>query len=109
MRTLRFIVDDQIIKQDPNCDFTNLVPGTEGYLHAYFSFSPAWNNCLKVAAFHSPMGKEYPPQVLKDGHMCVIPAEALKFRKFCIKIIGKKDGYRINTNTITITQDGGKV
>ena len=40
MRTLKFIVEGQIIKQDPSCDFTNLVPGTEGYLRAEFSFSP---------------------------------------------------------------------
>lgn len=108
MRTLRFIVDDQIIKQDPNCDFTNLVPGSEGYLQAYFSFSPAWNGCAKVAAFYSTMGKEYQPQVIKDG-LCLIPAEALAKKQFVIKVIGKKAGYKINTNFVTVTQDGGKV
>lgn len=38
MRTLKFIVDEQIIRQDPNCDFSNLVPGSKGYLQAYFHF-----------------------------------------------------------------------
>lgn len=28
MRTLSFIVDGQIIKQNPECDFGNLIPGT---------------------------------------------------------------------------------
>ena len=28
MRTLSFIVDKQIITKDPECDFSNLIPGT---------------------------------------------------------------------------------
>lgn len=28
MRTLKFIVEGQAIKQDPNCDFSGLIPGT---------------------------------------------------------------------------------
>ena len=39
MRTLKFIVDGQILRQDPTCDFSNIVPGTEGYLIAEFAFS----------------------------------------------------------------------
>ena len=39
MRTLKFIVNGQIIKQDPKCDFSNLIPASEGYLVAEFSFS----------------------------------------------------------------------
>lgn len=34
MRILKFIVDKQIIRRDPNCDFSNLVSGTKGYLKA---------------------------------------------------------------------------
>ena len=51
MRTLKFIVHDQIVEKDPKCDFDNLVPGTEGYLRAVFSFSPEWDDCVRVAAF----------------------------------------------------------
>ena len=47
MRTLKFIVEGQIIKQDPNCDFSNLVPGTEGYLRAEFSFSRSGKDVQK--------------------------------------------------------------
>jgi hypothetical protein len=107
MRTLKFIVDDQIIKQDPNCDFTNLVPGTDGYLQAHFSFSSAWDGCVKVAAFSSALGTEYNPQILKDGKTCVIPSEALKKQIFKVRVIGKKDGCKINTNYVIVNQDGG--
>lgn len=90
MRTLRFMVDRQLIKQDPNCDFTGLVPGTEGYLKAEFSFSPEWEGCVKVASFFSVMGNEFPPQILTDGKTCMIPEEALRNRVFKIKVLGRR-------------------
>lgn len=108
MRTLRFIVEDQIIKQDPNCDFNDLVPGTKGYLQAEFVFSPEWNGFVKVATFHSIMGKEYPPQVLKDGKTCTIPVEALKRRTFKVGVIGKKNGVNMTTNKVAVSQNGGR-
>ena len=107
MRTLNFIVDGQIINKDPDCDFGNLVPGTEGYVRAHFSFSPEWNGCVKVASFWSAMGKEYPPQVLADGVSCMIPSEALERYSYGIQIIGKKENYKISTNMIEVRQDGG--
>lgn len=108
MRTLKFIVNKQDIKEDPNCDFTGLVPGTEGYLQAEFSFSKEWDGCTKVAGFYSRMGKEYPPQVLEDGKTCMIPAKALKGQVFGVRVVGKKDGLRMITNKVLVLQNGGK-
>ena len=108
MRTLRFIVEGQLIKQDPNCDFTGLIPGTEGYLNAEFTFSPEWTGCVKVASFYSAMGDEFPPQILMDGKSCKIPARALKNRVFKIKMLGKRNNYKIQTNKVEVNQNGGK-
>lgn len=108
MRTLKFIVNEQIIARDPNCDFEGLVPGTEGYLQAEFSFSPEWSGCAKVAAFYSMMGQEYPPQVLADGRTCLIPAEALKRRIFKVQVIGKSASKKMTTNKLTVNQNGGR-
>lgn len=108
MRTLKFIVDGQVITPVPECDFGGLVPGTDGYLKAEFSFSPEWQGCNKVAAFYSALGKEYSPLVLKDGRTCVIPTEALKKRVFKIKIFGSNGKTTIQTNKVTIRQNGGK-
>lgn len=107
MRTLKFIVEDQIIKQDPNCDFDGLVPGSEGYLKAEFSFSPEWSGCVKVAAFYSVMGKEYPPQILEDGKSCMIPSEALTKQTFKVCVMGKKKGLKLTTNKVAVSQNGG--
>lgn len=109
MRTIKFIIDGQIIKQDPNCDFTNLIPGTEGYLQAEFSFSPEWNNCVKVASFWSKNGKEYPPQILSDGKTCMIPTEAASKPSFKVGVIGKNKTMRLTTNKVVVQQNGGAV
>lgn len=108
MRTLKFNVDKQIVTQDPNCDFSGLIPGSEGYLQAEFSFSSEWRDCTKAVAFFSMMGKEYTPKLLKDGKTCVIPTEALANKNFKIMVIGqKKDGFKITTNKVTVSQNGG--
>lgn len=107
MRTLKFIINEQIITQDPNCDFSNLVPGSEGYLKASFTFSPEWNDSVKVAAFWSPMGREYPPQIISDDNTCLIPIEALAKRTFFVQVIGKKKDLRLTTNKVKVSQNGG--
>ena len=109
MRVLNFIVDGQILKQDPNCDFSNMVPGSDKYIKAKFDFSPEWQTVTKVAAFWSRMGTEYPPQLIENnGVACYIPAEALESKYYKIQVIGKKqDGTTIKTNKLEICQNGG--
>ena len=107
MKTLKFIVDGQSITLDPECDINSLVPGTDGYVKAKFTFSREWNQCVKVAAFYSNLGAEYPPQALKYGEVCDIPPEALKKSIFKVKVFGKKKDYTICTNKVTVRQKGG--
>lgn len=106
MRTLRFIVRDQIIEKDPTCDFSGLVPGSVGYLQAEFIFSPEWKGFAKVATFFSSLGKEYTPAMLKDGRTCIIPFEALQKRTIKIQIIGRKEDMIMKTNKVTVFQSG---
>lgn len=109
MRSLKFIVNKQSITQDPQCDFGGLVPGTNGYLKAEFTFSSDWNGMSKVAAFYSPLGIEYPPQILEDGKTCDIPAEALAKSSFKIQVIGKgADNSKLVTNKLMVIQNGGR-
>ena len=108
MRTLRFIVEDQILKPDPNCDFSLLIPGTSQYLRLEFIFmTQAWKDCAKVVGFYSPLGVEYTPQVLGDGKTCMVPAEVCERKSFKIQVIGKKDNLKLTTNKLAISQDGG--
>ena len=107
MRVLEFIVDKQMLKKDPNCDFSNIIPGSKGYLQAKFSFSDDWNDCVKVVGFS--YGKtEYPPQKIRDDNTCEIPYEALKNPSFNIQVFGKRKGFSISTNKIVVNQNGGK-
>lgn len=109
MRILRFKVSGQVIDLDSSCDFSGLIPGTKGYLKAEFIFSPEWDGCAKVAAFYSPMGIEYPPQILKDGRTCIIPSEALMKKTFKVQVLGvnKNKNYELKTNRVEVHQNGG--
>ena len=106
MRTLKFNVDGQIINKDPECDFSNLVPGTSGYLRAEFTFSSEWDNTAKVVSFWRN-GHECKPQILKDGKSCKIPEEALTSRQFKIGVLGKNKNTKLTTNKIEVGQNGG--
>ena len=110
MKTLKFIVDKNLIKPDPNCqDFEDLVPGGGG-VKLVFSFSNEWRRYHRVAAFYSAMGKEYDPQVLEDGIYCMVPSEALTKRVFKVRIFGRDSSSdTISTNKLTVRQNGGVV
>lgn len=105
MRTLKFIVKDQTIQQDPECDFSGLVPGSDGHISAEFSFSEEWTGCLKIVGFSSG-NKEYTPQVLNASNICEIPYKALERNMFRIQVFGKKANLKLITNKIIIKQGG---
>ena len=112
MRTLRFIVDDGLIRQDPSCDFSGLFPGRNPDVRAEFIFSSEWKKSVKVAAFWSMLDTEYEPQVI-NGDSCTIPEEALSRASFKIQVLGKKGTSAFNTTTLstnklTVRQAGGK-
>ena len=109
MRTLRFLVDKQIIKQDPECDFSNLIPGTSGYLEAEFNFSEEWNGFIRIVTFSSPLGNEYDDYcILKDGKTCILPSKPLEKDSFKIKVTGIKGEDKITTDYVTVKQGGAE-
>lgn len=73
MRTLNFIVSERTLKQDPTSNFDGLFPAPNQHIEAEFSFSKEWESAVKVAAFYSIPGKEYPPQPINEEKLCVIP------------------------------------
>ena len=107
LRTLQFIVDDLLIEQDPNCDFSGLIPGSKGYLRAEFSFSPEWNDCAKVAAFCNRFDREITHAILEDGKSCIIPEEVLKQKTFKVRVFGTNGDIVLPTNSVAVNQNGG--
>lgn len=110
MKTLKFIVDEYVVRPDPTCkDFEGLVPGS-GDVKLVFSFSNEWRGYNRVAAFYSAMGKEYPPQILEEGTYCMVPEEALTKRVFKVRVFGRNSNSEaMCTNKLTVRQNGGVV
>ena len=103
MRILKFKVSGQTIQKDPECNFDNIVSGTEGYLVAEFSFSSEWNGCKNIARFFRS-GKEY-ALIVDKNNQCKIPSQVLKGATFTLSCIGSKKDYQITTNKIVIRQE----
>lgn len=104
MRILEFDVVKQRLKKRPGCDFTGLVAGSVGYLHAKFHFlENDWNSCTdKIARFW--MNDEEHAFRLDKGNVCEIPSEVLTNTMFQVSVIGVAPGYKIETNKITVRQ-----
>lgn len=102
MRYLNFKVSAQVLEKDG--DFSNLVPGTEGYLVATFEFSEEWSGCVKVASFFNRRGEEYAERIINNR--CKIPSEVLKDRFFKVQVVGQKQNYKILTDKLKIRQEG---
>lgn len=105
MRTLRFDVDAQKIRHDPNCDFSGLVSGTAGYLKASFKFSKEWAGMVMVAEF-----KKYscdpPLSVPVIRGECMVPAEVTGGKSWLVKVIGKRGDVILTTGNCKVEQEG---
>lgn len=103
-RVLEFEVNKQRITKKRDCDFSNIVAGSVGYLKAKFYFAPSeWKSCKKAASFW--VNGEETARLLDKSNTCLIPSEVLLTEKFGVSVTGVRDGYRIVTNQTKVTQE----
>lgn len=108
MRTLKFIVENQHIDKDSECDFSNIVSGTSGYLVAEFATSQEWDGCRVIATFSKlPLFDHMAVESVPLIHgKCTIPDSVLKSRKFTVQLTGINKSYMITTDTFLVNQEG---
>ena len=104
MRILEFDVQKQRLNKHKGCDFSGLVAGSVGYLHAKFYFlDNDWSGCTnKLARFW--VGDKEEARLLDSNGSCEIPTEVLAGNKFEVSVLGVSPNYRIETNRITVRQ-----
>lgn len=105
MRTLRFAVNAQRIIPDSNCDFSDIVPGTAGYLKAHFSFSAEWSGMAKVAEFRKYTCDDPVPAPIINGE-CMVPEKVTGGKAWYVKVIGKRGDVIIPTGICKVEQEG---
>ena len=105
MRILEFEVKKQRLLKKPSCDFSGLVAGSVGYLHAKFHFvTDEWAACTAKLAQFWIDGKEH-ATFLDQANSCEIPPEVLLGNKFEVSVIGVASNYNIPTNKISVRQE----
>ena len=103
-RVLEFDVTAQRITKKRDCDFSNIIAGTIGYLKAKFFFSlEEWGDCRKAASFWID-DKEY-AVLLNEDNSCVIPHEVLVSERFFVSVTGLNTNYKITTNKVKVKQE----
>lgn len=105
MRTLKFKVSRQTIKQDPDCDFSGIVAGTSGYLQAQFEFDKDWDKTVKAAEFCRYASEDQAVAAVIKNNTCMIPPEVLACSRWSVRVFGKRGDFRIVTGKITVTQE----
>lgn len=103
MRILDFVVDKQLIDKSSSCDFSGLVAGTKGYLHARFCFSHEWCGYTKVAVFEVG-GVEY-PVIIRNG-TCAIPPQVTECDYFTVSVVGKRGENILTSSRVRVIQGG---
>ena len=106
MKTIRFIVENDKIRWDPNYYQLSLVEGSN--VNARFIFSKEWDGYTKVVGFRRG-NMELEPKALSYGFSCDIPKEALMGTFFRLYVLGKKDGHVRSTNSILVNVTKSKV
>lgn len=106
-RVLKFIVKNQKIIKDKECDFTGLVAGSQGMLKAQIEFSREWEGMNKIVVF-TMLGQIKMEKLDKYG-VCIIPSDVLKYNKFYVSVVGEikgKDGNRrrLRTDSVKVNQ-----
>ena len=105
MRVLKFDVNGQNLSKSKNCDFSGIVPGSDGYLKARFTFSNDWYGMVKVAEFRTYASSEPVPVPIINNE-CMVPSEVTGGDKWYVKAIGKKGDVIIPTGNCRVRQEG---
>lgn len=103
-RILEFEVDKQRLTKKRDCDFTNIVAGSIGYLKAKFYFSQSeWRGCKKAASFW--FNNQETAVLLDRYNSCNIPPEVLVGDRFSVSVTGVRSDYKIVTNKTKVKQE----
>lgn len=105
MRILEFDVNGQSLIKSKNCNFSGIVPGSDGYLKSHFTFSNDWAGTVKVAEFRTHASSE-PVSVPIINNECMVPADVTGGDRWYVKVIGKRGDVLIPTGNCRVRQEG---
>lgn len=104
MRELKFIVDGQKLTKSKECDFENIVRGTNNYLRLTFFFSREWSGMVKVVELTNISGVKVIEPL--SGNTFAVPGIVTGDSIIKVKLYGmKKTGEQIASNEILIKQE----
>lgn len=105
MRILKFIVEGQTLRKDPECDFSHIIKGSKDYLGCSFKLPADWRN-IPLAATFTHYGKEICASPVFSG-ACLVDNSVTDYKNFKISLTAIKNGEIVRTNAVKIWQEEG--
>lgn len=101
MRELHFDVTGQLLRRNKQCDFENIVRGSDNYLCLVFHFDNDWKETKRVISFYDVDGKQT-NEIIQDK--VTVPVDVTHGSMFYFELTGKSNKTRITTNRMYIEQ-----
>jgi hypothetical protein len=101
MRELHFDVAGQLLRRNKQCDFENIVRGSDNYLCLVFHFNQEWQGTKRVISFYDVDGKQT-NEIIQDR--VTVPVDVTHGSMFYFELTGKSNKTRIVTNRTYIEQ-----
>ena len=110
MRTLNFTITKQKLTKDNDCNFDNLVTGTENYLEAFFKFDDDWIMLRNICVFKGLDNLYRSPSIeksvmIRQSGKCQIPKQILEYPIVQLYVVGINQNKKIYTNDVHFRQE----
>lgn len=102
MRDIVLNLSEQTLSKIGNCDYGNIVRGSNNYLRIVLKTDIQWNNMAKVVTVRTLGGIEY--NAIYEHTGVLLPEEVTKNSYFEIMVTGKNGNQLVKTNNVIINQ-----
>ena len=101
MRELHFDVAGQLLRRNKQCDFENIVRGSDNYLCLVFHFDNDWRETKRVISMYDVDGNQINES---EQDKATVPVSVTHGSMFYFELTGKSNKTRITTNRMYIEQ-----
>lgn len=102
MRDIILNLSEQYLGKIGNCDYTNIVRGSDNYLRIVLKCDIQWNNMVKVITVRTLGGIEY--NAIYEPTGLLLPEYVTQNSYFEVMVTGKKGNQLVKTNSVIINQ-----
>lgn len=102
MRDIILNLSEQTLSKINNCDYDNIVRGSNNYLRIVLKADIQWSNMAKVITVRTLGGIEH--NAIYEPTGVLLPEEVTQNSYFEVMVTGRKGNQLVKTNSVIISQ-----